>query len=807
MTNPNPKNSSAKGNVTALPVRVNLRIAQRHLDLLGGGEFTFQTFSEAPDGKTHPKILHGTLAQHGETLRNLNDAGAGVFIAVNKTDGKGRKIENIVGVRSNWVDLDGAPLSPVLEFPAKPDIMTETSPGKYHVYWTADATRATDLAGFTGRQHKLAELFHGDHKVCDLPHVLRLAGFIHRKGKPFRVDFVRGSEQGAVGGTKATAQDFDTWLADVVATKTTAQTERNDEPLVELDKKENINWAIDYLINNAAPSNIPGASEVETLKVAMILRGHGVSEQTAVELMLAHYNVPEKCEPLWEPEDLTTKVANAYKYGHLEAPGEATAEADFIDDVAPSILPGKDSAIVEKQISERKKLSTLTRPGETPEKLSTFAELCDEWVYIKGAKRFVCRSAEAVDEDDGYRKMWDKEAFDDAFDYTGRTGKLKVSKTMLARPTKTIRRLNGLCYKPGKKEFIGHTYNLYVPSSVVPKQGDTSVWNAHIEYLFPDQADRDHLLNWFGWLLQHQDLKPKHALLLIGKIPGSGKSFVFEVVERILGRHNVSPVAETDLEGSFNRWAMATKLVLIEELRALDKRHVKNKLHPLITQERIYINDKNEKQLTIMNCFGIGAMSNDPAAIPLDDHDRRWLVLQTFAGKREGRTLYGHNGKGGILHDPDAIAAIAYELMNRPLGDYSAGDSAPATKAKDALAIEGASDIEHWMMEHAGEPPLCYSLVTVDDISAVMPKRLLVLRALDKQITKSLQRHFKGEHLGQTRLKGVNGPRPNLWCINGAEIDKDNTTDTERAAIYHAERTTGGDNDNAVETDPLADIM
>jgi hypothetical protein len=182
-------------NVTPL-IRVNLRIAQAHLDALGGGAFSFQTFTDK--GKLYPdplaEVFHGTLAQHGDTLRRLNDQGAGVFITVNQTNLKGRKAEHVIRVRANFVDLDGAPPGPPIEWKFKPDIVIETSPGRFHIYWLADETRAADLNGFVARQKKLIALFHADRKCSDLPRVLRLAGFIHRKANPYAVRIVPPNE-------------------------------------------------------------------------------------------------------------------------------------------------------------------------------------------------------------------------------------------------------------------------------------------------------------------------------------------------------------------------------------------------------------------------------------------------------------------------------------------------------------------------------------------------------------------------------------------------------------------------------------
>ncbi len=126
--------------------------------------FTFQTFAdrEVEDGRRLVRVLHGSLNQHFETLADLNTAGAGIYVAVNQTDGKGRRAENITHVRAQFVDLDGAPLAPVLEWSLKPRIVIETSPGKFHAYWLVTKEASTDFDGFRERQRQLVKLFNAE---------------------------------------------------------------------------------------------------------------------------------------------------------------------------------------------------------------------------------------------------------------------------------------------------------------------------------------------------------------------------------------------------------------------------------------------------------------------------------------------------------------------------------------------------------------------------------------------------------------------------------------------------------------------
>jgi len=169
--------------------------------------FTFQTFDDNEErkerrketGEKDPfaKIKHGSLAQHWYTLVKLNEQGAGIFITVNATDFKGRSADNINRIRSVFADLDGALLEPVIaEGALRPHIITETSPGRWHTYWRiVQREVATDEKAIDGKitpeqfsavQRAIAARYGGDSVVQDLPRVMRLPGFIHRKAEPFQ---------------------------------------------------------------------------------------------------------------------------------------------------------------------------------------------------------------------------------------------------------------------------------------------------------------------------------------------------------------------------------------------------------------------------------------------------------------------------------------------------------------------------------------------------------------------------------------------------------------------------------------------
>lgn len=147
---------------------------------------TYQTFSdkEVQNKGKFARVIHdesGISDATKKQLESLNKSGAGIYLTVNETDGKGRAADNIVKVRACFADLDKAPLHPAWAY--DPSMVVETSPGKYHVYWLTDDD--FPLEGFTQVQEAISLTFTSDPKVKDLPRVLRMPGFYHNKGTPF----------------------------------------------------------------------------------------------------------------------------------------------------------------------------------------------------------------------------------------------------------------------------------------------------------------------------------------------------------------------------------------------------------------------------------------------------------------------------------------------------------------------------------------------------------------------------------------------------------------------------------------------
>jgi hypothetical protein len=174
----------------ATPCASDINLASSYLTALAkpGTPLAFQTFDDSSAKRRDLVRMFHThdFARIADQMVTLNRAGAGVFVTVNETDGKGRAADNIVKVRAVFVDADDVPRP--ARWHVEPDFITWRDDRHWHAYWLV---LDMPLDGFSAAQKRLAAFYNADPKVCDLPRVMRVPGFLHQKGAPTPVLFQR----------------------------------------------------------------------------------------------------------------------------------------------------------------------------------------------------------------------------------------------------------------------------------------------------------------------------------------------------------------------------------------------------------------------------------------------------------------------------------------------------------------------------------------------------------------------------------------------------------------------------------------
>ena len=178
---------------TAAGLRPSREAAQPYLDLFGSW-ICAQTFDDGPAKRPYlARTIHGQIDDLWPLLVELNEAGAGIFATINQVRSDApRRAENVERVRAFAADCDDPQRREAVERAVArrgvaPSLVVETSPGKRHYYWRTDNC---PLERFKPMQQAIAAALGTDPSICDLPRVLRLPGFVHRKGAPFLVRVV-----------------------------------------------------------------------------------------------------------------------------------------------------------------------------------------------------------------------------------------------------------------------------------------------------------------------------------------------------------------------------------------------------------------------------------------------------------------------------------------------------------------------------------------------------------------------------------------------------------------------------------------
>jgi hypothetical protein len=166
-----------------------------------GGIESVRFFS---DNKLGPQVIRQAFVkfesdEFNKLIEDMQAMGCGAFFSVNRTNGRGATLSDIMNVRSYYLDFDGIEdkdelLLELLSAKLQPSAIVETKRG-FHAYWYAAEMLPVNKDSYAEVQRGLLEAFrdHGaDGAAKDLARVLRLPGTLHLKdpSDPFMIRIV-----------------------------------------------------------------------------------------------------------------------------------------------------------------------------------------------------------------------------------------------------------------------------------------------------------------------------------------------------------------------------------------------------------------------------------------------------------------------------------------------------------------------------------------------------------------------------------------------------------------------------------------
>ena len=326
----------------------DLNEAQRFIQLLHGDANQPQCWQVFHDDKSgnvdnlkQPKTFHAKLDDCVEYFNGVLAHNYGVYVTLNKTDGKGREEQNIVGYRVIFADIDNMALP---KLPLQPHLVTQRDELHSHCYWFVKGIVTDDQ--FKKYQKQVAMFLGSDEQVVDPSRVVRVAGSYNMKNPaaPAMYKIVQDY-------TKLVGRDH-TYSLDEIneAFKLTgeklAKLDQWSGSRNSLDTGEGFNENPVYrdqliqFLSRCEPAIKGNGRSLCVIKVASFGYDKGIPLSECQEIMWEHYN--DRIQPPYTEQERIPKlykyVERAYKYANNVA-GCRTCTAEFETLATPVIEP------------------------------------------------------------------------------------------------------------------------------------------------------------------------------------------------------------------------------------------------------------------------------------------------------------------------------------------------------------------------------------------------------------------------------------------------------------------------------------
>jgi len=349
----------------------------------------------------------------------------------------------------------------------------------------------------------------------------------------------------------------------------------------------------------------------------------------------------------------------------------------------------------------------------------------------------------------------------------GSDGKrVRLSELWLSSPE---RRLYGhLVFDPSKEPLTevpsahgGKDFNLYPGLAVNPStEGSCDLFLTHIRDVVAngDEVIYRWVINWLASIVQLPQKLPGTALVLRGS-QGAGKSFVGEVLERILGSMHVTISDPGALVGRFNSMHEGKLLIQVEEaFFAGDPRNV-GRLKNMITAAKVTIERKGIEAYEVGNYARLFITSNVDWVVPAGLGERRFTVLDVSDKWAHNREY--HSALRTQMFEEGGCARLVHYLMHEVVIDEKLISRPVATEALRDQQIASLSADRRWLLDI-----LTDGLIPGDDAGTGTTPTDTLYASYEAALRQRGERRASRESLGKFVKKfGITKTRPR----NGSE--------------------------------------
>lgn len=398
---------------------------------------------------------------------------------------------------------------------------------------------------------------------------------------------------------------------------------------------------------------------------------------------------------------------------------------------------------------------------------------CKPWVYDVSDDRFYHTDSKIVATKQGFDAMYDREAMTKKDVLDGKsapTNAASASALVLYR----IPTVNGRRYTPGADPIYtehGARYaNTYadheipdMPEKVLPRdKRNVERVKKHIAHLLPDAREARMLLDWLSWVVQNPGKHANYGIVLQG-VQGDGKTFFAEMLRAVMGVSNVTMLNAHILHSDFTDWAEGQCVCCVEEVRLINdnnKFEVLNRIKPFITNNIIEIHPKGKPPRNVKNTTSYLLFTNYKDALPIDDNERRYLVLFSRWQNKEALKQFEADNPNYYASLYETIeqsdGALRQWLLNHEQHeDFNPLGKAPDTAARQFMVRQAKpSFIQQLDDLIADDREVCASHELVD-VTALSD--ILISRSMDMPAPKTMAAMLSRdgyENLGKVWIEG-----------------------------------------------------
>ena len=207
-----------------------------------------------------------------------------------------------------------------------------------------------------------------------------------------------------------------------------------------------------------------------------------------------------------------------------------------------------------------------------------------------------------------------------------------------------------------------------------------AIFFRHMEYIIPVEVEREWFYDWMAFNIQKPAERCKVTPLLIATDHGTGRGWIVQLLNLLLGSWNCTKTKMGTLNGEtgagqFQDFLNNSLLCCIEEVKDGDKRYgITDTIRDYLTEKTLEINLKYGAKTTKTVYTNFFLMSNHADAIVLTEEDRRINVFRT-EDKPKGHEYY-ERLYGWLEGDrPDFETGETYSGSQRSETDSDSGSS------------------------------------------------------------------------------------------------------------------------------------